>query len=63
MSNCSYKESKEGCFICWSYANKKYCCFDSAENGLKVCKTCKTNLPKNQNEFIHWAEIKLKEGK
>ena len=57
MFNCGYKT--EGCFICWCFQNKKDCCFNNAENGLKICK-CGNNLPKNQNEFKNY--IKLKKG-
>lgn len=50
------KDNKK-CFITWAYENKKDCCFNNAENGLKVCK-CGLKLPKNQKEFDNWSEIK-----
>jgi len=50
------------CFIHWANLNKKDCCFNNAENGLKVCK-CGQILPKNQKEFDNWFDIIKNKGK
>lgn len=43
--------SKCLCFEC----NTKECCFLSAFNGFKVCKKCKSILPKNNSEWQKWG--------
>ena len=45
------KDGKK-CFI----ALAKECCFNNAENGLKVCK-CGLRLPKNQYEIENWENV------